>query len=72
MIYSTVEDVYGSDPTCHNCGGRTSDEFELSRLVHGDEGLMETPVVALINLCYKCVSLIATGEWGQLRTRSAA
>lgn len=43
---------------CPSCARPASGSFELSRLVHEDEELVATPVVAVINLCDDCLRLL--------------
>lgn len=44
---------------CQNCGCACSDLFELSRLVHDEDELLETPVVALLHLCPGCLKALS-------------
>ena len=45
---------------CRQCGLPSADLFELSRLVHAYDELLETPVVAFIRLCDECLDALTS------------
>lgn len=51
--------LFPTTARCRNCGRGCSDLFELSRLVHDEDDLLETPVVALLHLCPGCLEALS-------------